>query len=54
MLDVGDKDVSAKIAPGTQVTEEFQRKHGVCSASQQTLPPHCVSVITKEPEWEDT
>lgn len=55
MLDVGDKDVSVRMGPGTQVTEEFWREeHEVCSGSQQALSPHCVLVVAKEAEYEDT
>lgn len=54
MLDVGDKDVSAKMGRGTQLTEESWSEHEVCSGFQQTLSPHCVLVVTKEPEREDT
>lgn len=54
MLDVGGRDVSAKMGPGTQLTEESRSEHEVCSGFQQTLSPHCVSAVTKEPECEDT
>lgn len=54
MLDVGDKDVNAKVGPGTQLTEESRSEHEVCSGFQQTLSPHCVLAVTKEPECEDT
>ena len=49
-----DKDVSAEVGPGTQLTEESRRDHEVCSGFQQTLSPHCVLAVTKEPACEDT
>lgn len=54
MLDVGVRDVSAKMGPDTQLIEESWSEHEVCSGFQQTLFPHCALVVTKEPECEDT
>lgn len=53
MLDVGVRDVSAKMGPDTPLTEESWGEHEVCSGFQQTLFPHCALVVTKEPECED-